>query len=221
MSNGKFEDYVLDFEYRLPSGGASGVFPRALPGEPVNGRNFLEVQLLDDADPKFQNLPAKEKTGSLFAIHAPDPVPEAPANQWNQMRIAVQGRKLAIDVNGQRVLSENVDDLQAGSRSFPNESGHIGFQHYRTKVEFRQIRIRALPESSDGETQPASDRTETPAFARAPFSAPEAAALQAEWAEHLGVPVEFENSLGMKFRLIPHDASACGLTIHCSGSDSA
>jgi formylglycine-generating enzyme required for sulfatase activity len=42
-----------------------------------------------------------------------------------------------------------------------------------------------------------------PAPAIAPFDGKEARQHQAEWAAHLGVPVEFENSIGMKFRIIP------------------
>ena len=42
-----------------------------------------------------------------------------------------------------------------------------------------------------------------PPRAIAPFDADEAAAHQQAWADYLGVPVEYENSIGMKFRLIP------------------
>jgi hypothetical protein len=37
----------------------------------------------------------------------------------------------------------------------------------------------------------------------AAFNAEQAKAYQEAWAKHLGVPVEYENSIGMKFRLIP------------------
>lgn len=43
----------------------------------------------------------------------------------------------------------------------------------------------------------------SPPPAVAPFSAEEAREHQEAWAKHLGVPVEFTNSIGMKFRLIP------------------
>ena len=42
-----------------------------------------------------------------------------------------------------------------------------------------------------------------PAPAIAPFTPEEAQQHQAAWAEHLDVPVEIENSIGMKFRVIP------------------
>lgn len=43
----------------------------------------------------------------------------------------------------------------------------------------------------------------TPAPAIAPFNADQAKARQEAWAKHLGVPVEYTNSLGMKLQLIP------------------
>jgi serine/threonine protein kinase/formylglycine-generating enzyme required for sulfatase activity len=42
-----------------------------------------------------------------------------------------------------------------------------------------------------------------PSFAKAPFDAQQAAALQAAWAQQIGVPVERTNGIGMKFCLIP------------------
>lgn len=42
-----------------------------------------------------------------------------------------------------------------------------------------------------------------PALAIIPFDEHQAAVHQEAWAKHLGLPVDFENSLGMKFRLVP------------------
>lgn len=44
---------------------------------------------------------------------------------------------------------------------------------------------------------------DAPPPAIAPFDAAQAQAHQEAWGKHLGVPVEYENSIGMKFRLIP------------------
>lgn len=60
-----------------------------------------------------------------------------------------------------------------------------------------------IPEPGKGTDAVAGAKPTEPAPAIAPFSAAEAKAYQEAWAKHLGVPVEYENSLGMKFRLIP------------------
>ena len=44
---------------------------------------------------------------------------------------------------------------------------------------------------------------DSPPSAKAPFNEMQARTHQVEWARHLGVPEEYENSLGLKFRLIP------------------
>ncbi len=53
---------------------------------------------------------------------------------------------------------------------------------------------------------------EAPKPAIAPFDAEQAKKYQREWAEYLGVPVEYENSLKMKFVLIPPSEFTMGST---------
>ena len=53
---------------------------------------------------------------------------------------------------------------------------------------------------------------DAPAPAIAPFDEEQAQQHQTAWAEYLGVPVEYENSIGMKFRLIPPGEFLMGST---------
>ncbi len=81
------------------------------------------------------------------------------------------------------------------------------------KVEETKAVETSIPESIQAEpinpvaTATAEQGTEqvipTPPSAIAPFDAAQAKAHQEAWAKHLGVPVEYANSIGMKFRLIP------------------
>ena len=41
-----------------------------------------------------------------------------------------------------------------------------------------------------------------PPLAKAPFDADEAKKHQQEWADYLGLPIEWTNSVGMKFMLL-------------------
>ena len=54
--------------------------------------------------------------------------------------------------------------------------------------------------------------TDVPPPAIAPFDTEQAKQHQEAWAKHLGVPVEYENSIGMKFRLIPPGEFLMGST---------
>jgi len=53
---------------------------------------------------------------------------------------------------------------------------------------------------------------DAPRFAVAPFDAAQARAHQEAWAKYLGVPVEYTNSIGMKFVLIPPGEFTMGST---------
>ena len=62
-------------------------------------------------------------------------------------------------------------------------------------------RDQARPQIRDRET--ADLPSQPPALAAVPFDLQQARAHQEAWAEHLGVPVEYTNSIGMVFQLIP------------------
>lgn len=59
---------------------------------------------------------------------------------------------------------------------------------------------------------PASQSNNNPPLAVVPFDATKARAHQEAWAKHLEVPVEFTNSIGITFRLIPPGEFTMGLT---------
>ena len=134
MSEKEFENYELELEYKLSPGSNSGLFPRAFPNGNVSGKDFVEVQLLDDQSPEFASLPAANRTGGIFGKVAPNPAPVVPANQWHRLEVLLRGRHLQLLINKTVVMKEKLTDLP--------ESGHIGLQLYPTQVEFRNIRVR-------------------------------------------------------------------------------
>lgn len=68
-----------------------------------------------------------------------------------------------------------------------------------------RMRFEVVKEGKNGRIEWKGSDTESgsPQPAVAPFTAEQAREHQEAWAKHLGVPVEFTNSIGMKFRLIP------------------
>ena len=60
----------------------------------------------------------------------------------------------------------------------------------------------AVAAASPRDSTPAPQET-TPAPAVVPFTRDEAKDLQQAWAKHVGVPVEYTNSMGIRFRLVP------------------
>ena len=79
-----------------------------------------------------------------------------------------------------------------------------------TKTEIKVPDTSQVEVTKPGDNPPDSPKpswhgwpAEAPPPAIAPFNTEQAQHHQAAWAEYLGVPVEYANSLGMKFRLIP------------------
>ncbi len=135
MSEAEYQDFELELEYQLSSGGNSGVFLRAWPNGNVTGGDFHEIQLHDDTAPSHKTLDGLGSNGSLYGQIAASPVLRPPPNQWHRLRISLVGEQLKVWVNGRQVLDGKLPPSK-------QSGGHIGLQLHRSRVEFRNIRIR-------------------------------------------------------------------------------
>ncbi len=104
-------------------------------------------------------------------------------------------------------------DCRSASRARDRSNPHVyGFRVSCVPSIAASTKIAASPSMDSGEdVEPAAASSPPvpepanngPAPAVAPFAAEQAKAYQEAWANYLGVPVEFTNSIGMKFSLIP------------------
>ncbi|MDA1210937.1 MAG: SUMF1/EgtB/PvdO family nonheme iron enzyme [Planctomycetota bacterium] len=138
MSNVEFEDFEFTFEYTIKAGGNSGVFVRAWPEGDVSGKDFIEIQLLDDNHSKFASLPPEKKNGAIYGRTAPIASIEAPADQRHKMLIRVAGKTVHVELNGKTIIEQTVEELRP--------QGHIGLQICPEGIEFRSLRIREFYE---------------------------------------------------------------------------
>jgi hypothetical protein len=145
MSQREYTDFELKLDYRLSARSNSGVFLRAWPEGPVNGSEFLEIQLIDDQlikDPRA-------KTGAIYGAVAPKEV-ATPTGQWHHLEIRIQNRLVKVEINGSELTAANLDDYKHLFGRFPGlnqAKGRIGLQVYPSRVEFRKIEIKELPPS--------------------------------------------------------------------------
>lgn len=80
----------------------------------------------------------------------------------------------------------------------------IAISYWRPSAGPEDLGGSATPMATDSTGDSVAPRAlQSPPTAVVPFDADEAAAHQQAWAEYLGVPVEYQNSIGMTFRLIP------------------
>ncbi len=123
----QYRDFVFEAEWRaLDQGYDSGFFIRAgLEGKPWPNDGW-QVNLLRSA------LGALVKG---YKTVVPAETPPMPLNKWVKFRIEVRGRKVTLDVDGERAWEFKQMDA---------ERGYIGIQAENKSFDFRNLRIQEL-----------------------------------------------------------------------------
>ncbi len=124
----EYRDFILEVEWRaLVQKYDSGIFIRCgLEGKPWPN-NGWQVNLRYDA------------LGGLvrgYTPKVPAETPRMPVNQWVKMRLEVRGKKVMLDVNGERAWEADMLD---------RETGYLGIQAENFAFDFRNIRLQELP----------------------------------------------------------------------------
>lgn len=146
----EYGDFIFRFEYKLSPGGNNGVGIRA----PLDGDAAyvgMEIQILDDQHEKYRGrIRPEQYTGSIYDVIPARTRYQKPAGEWNEEEISASGRHIRVKLNGEIIIDANLDIVQdpvllKKHPGLSRTSGHIGFLGHRTRVEFRNIRIRTLP----------------------------------------------------------------------------
>lgn len=149
ISRETYENFILEFEWKISEAGNSGVKYRA------RGKLGLEYQILDDAK-HADGKKTSRRAASLYDLSAaPDSKPVSPVGEWNSARIVAKGPYLEHWVNGVKVMSidQFTDDWlkrfaaskYARYEGFGFGAGHILLQDHSDQAWFRHIRIKRLP----------------------------------------------------------------------------
>lgn len=150
LTEKEFGDFELRCEYKWAKEGTnSGIALRTPPkGDPAYVG--MEIQLIDDENwekvHKFK-LADYQHTGSIYDVQPAKPAGNKPVGEWNSVRIVCKGRQVTIEQNGKELVNANLDDYKAKYEKHPGlkrDAGHVGFQSYNTRVEFRNVYIKEL-----------------------------------------------------------------------------
>ncbi len=146
MTEKQYGDYELRLEYKMPKGGNSGVAIRSpFQGDPAYAG--MELQLIDD-----EGWPGKlqkwQNTGGIYNVVPPKTIKNRPIGEWNQMTVIAKSRQITVINNGETLVDANLDDyVKEHAKRHPGllrKDGHIGFQSYNKRVEFRNIFLKPL-----------------------------------------------------------------------------
>ncbi|MDD3189410.1 MAG: DUF1080 domain-containing protein, partial [Fermentimonas sp.] len=146
----QFDNFVLRFEFMLTPGANNGLGIRT-PLEGDAAYVGMELQILDNDAPIYENLEVYQYHGSVYGVIPAKRGALKPLGEWNYQEVIVDGENIKITLNGTTILEGNIRDASKNGtmdgRDHPgllNKTGHIGFLGHGSHVKFRNIRIREL-----------------------------------------------------------------------------
>jgi hypothetical protein len=145
----EYANFALRLEFRLSRGGNNGIGIRA-PLEGDAAYQGMEIQVLDDPAPVYQDIRPAQHCGSIYDVFPAKPGHLKRTGEWNRYEITANGRRVSVRLNGTLVVDANLDtarDPEVLKRhpGLARSQGHIGFLGHGSHVEFRNIRLKELP----------------------------------------------------------------------------
>jgi type 1 glutamine amidotransferase len=133
VTDEKFRDFSVQYEYMIPKGANSGFYLR--------GR--YEIQIFDDGDAKEPN---PHGNGAIYNTKPVSELVSRKPGEWQTVYATIKGNKISVILNGVKV-HDNVEVTKAtGSQLDDNldQPGAIFLQGDHGPVAFRNIRIKQL-----------------------------------------------------------------------------
>ncbi len=134
MTDQKFWNFTVRYEYMTPDGSNSGFYLR--------GRQ--EIQILGDYKSGQAN---KTCNGSIYNFKAPDQFVTKPGGEWQSAEATIIGDRITVTLNGVKIQDNVQCDRPTGGEidGKMNEPGPILLQGDHGTVSFRNISIKELP----------------------------------------------------------------------------
>jgi len=150
-----FRDFELALEWKISSGGNSGIMYRVTEDGENTYETGPEMQVLDDAKhPDGANR--LTSAGACYGLYPSPAGVVHPPGEWNKVRIIVKGNHVEHWLNDVKVVdyelkSPDWESKVAGSKFAQWKGygrapgGYIALQDHGDEVEYRNIKIKELP----------------------------------------------------------------------------
>ncbi len=132
VSEAKFGDFTVRYQYLVPKGANSGFYLR--------GR--YEIQIFGDST----QPPSPGGNGGLYSVKAPSENASRPAGQWQDVEATIRGNRITVTLNGVKIHDAVEVTRGTGGQVDDNldQPGPILLQGDHGAVAFRNIRIKSL-----------------------------------------------------------------------------
>jgi type 1 glutamine amidotransferase len=134
VSDEKFKDFIVRYEYMIPTNSNSGFYLR--------GRH--EIQILDDGNRNKALGPGSN--GGIYTIAGPVEQYSRKPGQWQTVEARMKGNLVTVYLNGVKIHDKVVVDHATGSEldRNVNDPGPFMLQGDHGTVAFRKIRVKKL-----------------------------------------------------------------------------
>ena len=134
VSDAKFWNFTVKYEYMVPDGSNSGFYLR--------GRH--EIQILGDF---ASGKATKGGNGAIYQHTAPSEFASKPGGEWQTVEATMIGNKITVILNGKKIHDNVECDRATGSELDGNvkEPGSFFLQGDHGTVSFRNIMVKELP----------------------------------------------------------------------------
>jgi len=154
LTEKEYANFVLRFEFKLPSGGNNGIGIRSpLEGDPAYVG--MEIQVIDNTAKKYQKLKPYQFHGSIYGVVPAKRGYLKPLGEWNRQEIVADGSRIRVTLNGHVIVDADLADQKPkDGRNHPGlerETGHIGLLGHGSPVAFRNLCIKELPPRKQSE----------------------------------------------------------------------
>ena len=156
-----FRNFELVAEVMTTPGSNSGIYIHTKLAPDPWPKAGYECQVINSAHAKPGEYSERKMTGSIYAVRNTWVSP-ARDNEWFEYRIKVSGQTIQTIINGELICqyTEGPNDWRADDKSGRRlSSGTIALQGHdpKSRVSYRNIRIRLLPDGSPSVESPLSD----------------------------------------------------------------